>query len=130
MIRLFKHYVPHAVLLLGLLDFMLLMAAAEGGWILRARQIGMDVDHIATRIAPLLSFSIAIQTAMIAVGVYGPEALQSIRYALARLLVAISLGVLFLSVMHFLLPDITLWRSNSLYAMGLSIALLLGKLCH
>ena len=126
MIRLFKHYVPHAVLLLGLLDFMLLMAAAEGGWILRARQIGMDVDHIATRIAPLLSFSIAIQTAMIAVGVYGPEALQSIRYALARLLVAISLGVLFLSVMHFLLPDITLWRSNSLYAMGLSIALLLG----
>ena len=126
MIRLFKHYVPHAVLLLGLLDFMLLMAAAEGGWILRARQIGMDVDHIATRIAPLLSFSVAIQTAMIAVGVYGPEALQSIRYALARLLVAISLGVLFLSVMHFLLPDITLWRSNSLYAMGLSIALLLA----
>ena len=126
MIRLFKHYVPHAVLLLGLLDFMLLMAAAEGGWILRARQIGMDVDHIATRIAPLLSFSIAIQTAMIAVGVYGPEALQSIRYALARLLVAISLGVLFLSVMHFLLPDITLWRSNSLYAMGLAIALLLA----
>ena len=59
---------------------MLLMAAAEGGWILRARQIGMDVDHIATRIAPLLSVSVAIQTAMIAVGVYGPEALQSIRF--------------------------------------------------
>ncbi|BAI97165.1 sugar transferase [Sphingobium sp. TA15] len=126
MIRLFKHYVPYAVLLLGLLDFMLLLAAAEGGWLLRARQIGMEVDHIATRIAPLLSFGIAIQTAMIAVGVYGPESLQSIRHALARLLVAISLGVLFLSVMHFLLPDITLWRSNSLYAMGLAIALLLA----
>ncbi|KEY98547.1 sugar transferase [Sphingomonas sp. BHC-A] len=126
MIRLFKHYVPYAVLLLGMLDFMLLLAAAEGGWLLRARQIGMEVDHIATRIAPLLSFGIAIQTAMIAVGVYGPESLQSIRHALARLLVAISLGVLFLSVMHFLLPDITLWRSNSLYAMGLAIALLLA----
>ncbi|NYI21763.1 sugar transferase (PEP-CTERM system associated) [Sphingobium francense] len=122
----FKHYVPYAVLLLGLLDFMLLLAAAEGGWLLRARQIGMEVDHIATRIAPLVSFGIAIQTAMIAVGVYGPESLQSIRHALARLLVAISLGVLFLSVMHFLLPDITLWRSNSLYAMGLAIALLLA----
>ncbi|WP_375196908.1 TIGR03013 family XrtA/PEP-CTERM system glycosyltransferase [Sphingobium sp.] len=125
MIRLFKHYVPHAVLLLGLLDFMLLVGAAEGGWILRARQIGMDVDHVMNRIGPLLSFGIAIQTAMIAVGVYGTEALQSIRYALARLLVAISLGVLFLSVMHFVLPDITLWRSNSLYAMGLAIGLLL-----
>ena len=126
MIRLFKHYVPHAVLLLGLLDFLLLLSAAEAGWILRAQQIGMDVDHIMTRSAPLLSFALAIQTGMIAVGVYGTEALQSIRFAFARLLVAISLGVIFLSVMHFALPDLTLWRSNSLYAMGLAILLLLA----
>ncbi|WP_097091343.1 TIGR03013 family XrtA/PEP-CTERM system glycosyltransferase [Novosphingobium sp. Chol11] len=126
MIRLFKHYVPHAVLLLGLLDLVLLLGAAEAGWILRARQIGMDVDEITTRAAPLLSFALAIQTAMIAVGVYGTEALQSIRFALARLLVAISLGVIFLSVMHFVLPDLTLWRSNSLYAMGLAVTLLLA----
>lgn len=125
MIRLFKHYVPHAVLLLGLLDFVLLLCAGEIGWIFRARQIGMDIDHVLTRAGPLLSFAVAIQTAMIAVGVYGTEALQSIRFALARLLVAISLGVIFLSVMHFALPGFTLWRSNSLYAMGLAIVLLL-----
>ncbi|WP_336970408.1 TIGR03013 family XrtA/PEP-CTERM system glycosyltransferase [Sphingobium aromaticiconvertens] len=124
MIRLFKHYVPHAVLLLGLLDFFLLAAAAEGGWILRARQIGMEVDYILNRTGPLLSFALALQTGMIAVGVYGTEALQSIRFAFARLLVAISLGVIFLSVMHFILPGMTLWRSNSLYAMGLAVVLL------
>lgn len=124
MIRLFKHYVPHAVLLLGLLDFLLMLGAAEGGWILRAHQIGMDVDHISTRMGPLFSFAIAIQTAMIAVGVYGVEALQSIRFAFARLLVAVSLGVIFLSVLYFLLPGMTLWRSNSLYAMGLAMGLL------
>src|SRR5690606_3661402 len=134
MIRLFKHYVPYAVLLLGLLDFLLLLGAAEGGWVLRARQIGMDVDPAMTRVWPLLSFGIAIQTAMIAVGVYGTEALQSIRFAFARLLVAVSLGVIFLSVMHFIGPDMTLWRSNSLYAMGLAmgslilIRLLLGSM--
>ncbi|WP_031304197.1 TIGR03013 family XrtA/PEP-CTERM system glycosyltransferase [Sphingobium quisquiliarum] len=126
MIRLFKHYVPHAVLLLGLLDFVLLLCAAEAGWIIRASQIGMEVDHVMTRIGPLLSFALSIQTGMIAVGVYGTEALQSLRFAMARLLVAISLGVIFLSVMHFLLPDLTLWRSNSLYAMGLSVGLLLA----
>lgn len=125
MIRLFKHYVPHAVLLLGLLDFVLLLCAAEGGWLLRAREIGMSVDHVLTRIWPLVSFAVAIQTGMIAVGVYGTESLQSLRYALARLMVAISLGVIFLSVMHFLLPTMTLWRSNSLYAMILAVALLL-----
>ena len=125
MIRLFKHYVPHAVLLLGLFDFVLLLCAAEGGWILRARQIGMDIDHVMTRMGPLLSFAFAVQTAMIAVGVYGTEALQSIRFAFARLLVAVSLGVIFLSVLYFLMPGMTLWRSNSLYAMGLAMALLI-----
>ncbi|MGC4250539.1 MAG: TIGR03013 family PEP-CTERM/XrtA system glycosyltransferase [Sphingobium sp.] len=125
MIRLFKHYVPYAVLLLGLLDFLLLLCAAEGGWVLRARQIGMDVEPVLTRLGPLLSFVLAIQMAMIAVGVYRTEALQSLRFAFARLLVAVSLGVIFLSVMHFVGPGMTLWRSNSLYAMGLAMGLLI-----
>ena len=126
MIRLFKHYVPHAVLLLGLLDFVLLLGAAEAGWIVRANQIGMTVETVLTRIGPLLSFAIAIQTAMIAVGVYGTESLQSLRFAFARLLVAVSLGVIFLSVLYFLLPGMTLWRSNSLYAMGFALGLLMA----
>ncbi|HEX7782942.1 MAG TPA: TIGR03013 family XrtA/PEP-CTERM system glycosyltransferase [Sphingobium sp.] len=125
MIRLFKHYVPHAVLLLGLLDFMLLIAAAEAGWVLRAQQIGMAVHGIQERYAPLLSFGVSLQIAMIAVGVYGVEALQSLRFAVARLIVAISLGVIFLSVLYFLIPGMTLWRSNSLYAMILAFLFLL-----
>ena len=39
MIRLFKHYVPYAVLLLGAIDFVLLLAAAEAGWALRLWQV-------------------------------------------------------------------------------------------
>ncbi|RVT39832.1 TIGR03013 family XrtA/PEP-CTERM system glycosyltransferase [Sphingobium algorifonticola] len=125
MVRLFKHYVPHAVLLLGFLDFILLLCAAEAAWVLRAHQIGMDVDYVATRAAPLVSFALALQIGMIAVGVYGTEALQSLRFAMARLIVAISLGVIFLSVMHFLMPGMTLWRSNSLYAMGFAVLFLM-----
>ncbi|CAN5176497.1 TIGR03013 family PEP-CTERM/XrtA system glycosyltransferase [soil metagenome] len=126
MVRLFKHYVPHAVLLLGLLDFILLLCAAETGWVLRAHQIGMDVHSIRERAAPLLSFAFSLQMAMIAVGVYGVEALQSLRFAVARLIVAISLGVIFLSVLYFLIPGMTLWRSNSLYAMGFAYLFLMA----
>ncbi|KPF91158.1 sugar transferase [Novosphingobium sp. AAP83] len=134
MIRLFKHYIPHSVLLLGLLDFILLMAAGEVGWQVRAHQIGMDPGLVPLRMTPLLIFAALVQTAMIAVGVYGSEALRSLRYATARLLVAISLGIIALSVVYFLLPGHTLWRSNLLYAMFLSmgslvsIRLLLGGL--
>ncbi len=125
MIRLFKHYIPYPVLLLGLLDFLLLVAAAELSWILRATQIGMDVGSIYDRPAPILSFAIALEVALVAVGVYSTEALQSLRFAAARILVAISLGVIFLSILAFTLPGITLWRSNSLYAMAMSIFLLM-----
>ncbi len=125
MIRLFKHYVPNAVLLLGLLDFALLLIAAELGWIVRAAQIDMLVDPIHTRVPQLFSFAISLELAMVAVGVYGADALQSLRFAAARLMVAISLGVIFLSLIFFLTPSITFWRSNLLYAMAAASVLLL-----
>ena len=79
MIRLFKHYVPHAVLLLGLVDIALLMLAGELGWVVRARQIGIDPGHFSVRWAQLSSFALLIEMAMVAVGVYGPDALRSMR---------------------------------------------------
>ena len=126
MIRLFKHYVPYAVLLIGLIDFALLMGAAEAAWVLYAWQIGMDVTPISSRAPQVLTFAAALSAAMVAVGAYGVEALQSIRFAMARLLVAISLGVILISVLAFLFPGSTLWRANSLYAMAIAAGLLIG----
>jgi sugar transferase (PEP-CTERM system associated) len=134
MIRLFKHYVPHAVLFLGLLDVALLVAAAEIAYSIRLHQLGSIVEPIVDRLPQLFTFALSLETAMIAVGVYGADALQSLRRAVARILVAISLGVIFLSVLFFLSPAITFWRSNLLYAMGIAavalvaIRILLGKM--
>jgi len=125
MIRLFKHYIPYPVIFLGLIDFVLLLLAAEAGWILRALQINMEVGSVVDRPAPIFSFAVALQLSLIAVGIYGSEALQSMRFATARILVAISLGVIFLSLLSFAMPGVTLWRSNSLYAMILAILFLM-----
>ncbi|MFZ5748331.1 MAG: TIGR03013 family XrtA/PEP-CTERM system glycosyltransferase [Pseudomonadota bacterium] len=121
MIRLFRHYVPNAVLLLGVLDFLLLVAAAEIGWVVRAHQIGMDPMSIMTRLPQLLSFALTIQVSMIAVGVYGTHAFNALRFATARLLVGVSLGVIALSSVYFLVPALSLWRSNLFYAMIASV---------
>ncbi len=125
MIRLFKHYVPNTVLLLGLLDVILLVAAGEIGWQVRAHQIAFDTGPIADRLPQLASFTLVIETAMVALGVYGAEALQSLRHALVRLIVSIALGVLGLSVLYFFLPPIGFWRSNLLYAAAAALLLLL-----
>ncbi|MEP9402634.1 TIGR03013 family XrtA/PEP-CTERM system glycosyltransferase [Sphingomonas sp. VNH70] len=124
MIRLFKHYVPYAVLVLGALDFVVLLFAAELGWVVRAMQIGMGIVPTHRRIPELVSFAVSLQVAMVAVGVYGADALQSLRFAAARLLVAISLGVIFIAVLLFFMPSIMLWRSNLFYAMVFACVLL------
>ena len=117
MVRLFKHYVSHAVLWLGAIDFALLLLAGEAGWALRTWQIGGDVALDWARLPHLATFAATMQLAMVGVGSYGAEALRSMRLAAARLVVAISLGVLLLSLVFFLVPAITFWRSNLLYAM-------------
>ena len=127
MVRLFKHYVPHAVLLLGVVDCALLCLAGDLAWTFRATQIGMDPGVLLDRLAMLASFAGIVMAAMIAVGVYGSEALRSLRFAGARLLVAVSLAIIALAFVDFMLPGRTFWRSTLLYAMGLSIILLMAN---
>jgi sugar transferase (PEP-CTERM system associated) len=124
MIRLFKHYIPHAVILLWLVDLILLVSASEISWRLRAEQIGMTPGSFAERMWIHAGFAAMMSTAMISVGVYGSDALRSLRFAGARLLVAISLGVIALSFIDFLLAGENFWRSTLAYSMGFAILLL------
>ena len=124
MIRLFKHYIPHAVLLLALVDMVLLMAAAEMAWRIRADQLAIPTGVLSQRLRPELMFSAVMFTAMVAVGVYGADALRSIRFASARLLVALSLGIIALALMNSLLGGDMFWRLALFFALFGSAALL------
>jgi sugar transferase (PEP-CTERM system associated) len=121
MIRVFKHYLPYAVLLLGTIDFVLLMLAAEAGWTLRLWQVAGEFDPDGARWPNMLAFTMALQGAMVAVGVYGVQALQSVRFAIARLLVAFAFGIMLLSLVFFIFPPVTFWRSSLLYATWMSL---------
>jgi sugar transferase (PEP-CTERM system associated) len=129
MIRLFKHYVPHAVILLGLIDLVLLYLAGDLSWRVRASQVGMDPGTAMDRFWQLFGFTTVMLTAMIAVGVYGAEALRSMRYATARLLVAVSLGIIGLAFLDFVAGGGNFWRSTLALAMaGSVVSLVLNRL--
>jgi sugar transferase (PEP-CTERM system associated) len=125
MIRLFKHYIPHAVLLLGLVDLALLITAGDFAWRLTATQVGVGMGEFDARVWPLAGFSAMMLMTMTAVGVYGADSLRSIRFAAARLLVAISLGIIVLAVGNRLIGGHSFWRETLFYAMLGAIALLL-----
>ncbi len=124
MIRLFKHYVPHAALLLGLVDFLLLIVAAELGWLIRARQIGFPPGTLVERLPQVLSFAIPLQIALLAVGGYAAASFLSLRFAAARLMVAVSMGVILLSLIFFFFPGLSYWRSSLFFSMLIAIVLL------
>ena len=126
MIRLFKHYIPHAVILLWMVDLVMLVAANELSWRLRAGQIGMAIGGVSDRVWPHFGFAAMMVTAMIAVGVYGGDSLRSMRFAAARLLVAISLGVIALSFLDFVIGGQTFWRSTLAYSMAIAFGLLIA----
>ncbi|MBA3055169.1 MAG: TIGR03013 family PEP-CTERM/XrtA system glycosyltransferase [Sphingomonadales bacterium] len=127
MVRLFKHYIPHAVLLLGLFDVVLLGLSVELAWRIRAEQIGFTLGNPLDRGWELVGYVAVMLTAMISIGVYGSEALRSLRYAGARLLVAVSLGVIALSFVDWIVNGAHFWRSILAYAMGCTIALLMAN---
>ena len=126
MIRLFKHYVPHVVLLLGLIDAILLVASAEIGWQVRVHQIGSGDVEFAQRLPQLLTFAAALQLSLVAVGAYGVGSFLSLRFAAARLAVAVALGVIFLSMIYFAVPALQVWRSNLFYSMIVAVVLLVA----
>ncbi|MBH0113035.1 TIGR03013 family PEP-CTERM/XrtA system glycosyltransferase [Novosphingobium sp. YJ-S2-02] len=125
MVRLFKHYIPHAVLLLGAVDFVLLGLASEISWHLRTSQIGISPGPLLARLGLHFAFSSVLVLAMVGVGVYGAECLRSMRFAGSRLLVAVSLGVLAIAFVDFVLPGVNFWRSTLAYSMALAVVLLM-----
>ena len=52
--------------------------------------------------------------------------MRSLRFASARLLVAISLGIIVLATIDWILPGSTFWRSTLLYSMGFAILVMVA----
>jgi hypothetical protein len=103
----------------ALIDFVVLMLAAEAaGCCASGRSAARSIPLGSGRLPHMLTFAVTLQLAMVGVGVYAVDSLHgSMRIAVARLVVAISLGVLLLALIFFLVPALTFWRSNLLYAM-------------
>lgn len=125
-IRLFKHYIPMPLLIVGIIEFLLLMAAAEAAWQLRASQVGMDALPSTSRLAEVFTYAAVVSVVMLATGLYETHGYRSARLTATRLLVAFGLSLVVLAVIFFLLPDVALWRSIFLYAALFSFVLIMA----
>jgi sugar transferase (PEP-CTERM system associated) len=116
MVRVFKHYVPTSLLLLGLLEMLTLMVSAESAWRLRVFSIKAGDVPTIDRLPQLITFTVLFYVVMLAVGLYQGGCYRSVRQSALRLAVAFGIGILAAAAIFFFLPDIQTWRSVLLIA--------------
>lgn len=125
MIRIFKHYVPKSLFILGLGEAVILLGAIWGGLNFRYYQAGLAAPDFSTNVLGFFSFVLVVYIVLLATGLYQLDACRDLRVTIIRLSTSLSLSLIVLSVILYMLPEIDLWRSVIIYAIFLSFAGLL-----
>jgi sugar transferase (PEP-CTERM system associated) len=134
MIRLFKHYVPSSLLLLGLLESLTLFACAEFAWRGRMFAAGLDGGETVGRLPQLVTFALLFYIVMLAVGLYQGGVYRSVRQSALRLAVAFVISLIAAASLFYFYRNVEIWRSVLLLATImsffaiLSLRLLFGRL--
>ncbi|MBL8646443.1 TIGR03013 family XrtA/PEP-CTERM system glycosyltransferase [Sphingosinicella xenopeptidilytica] len=124
MIRLFNHYLPRPLLILGLIEIVLIYLSAQAAWLFRTQQIDMDPGSIAERAPQFALYALTVYLVMLGIGAYQMDCFRSLRMAMSRLAVAMLVSITAISVILFFFPDVDLWRSVVLYAIALTFVVI------
>ncbi len=100
----------------GLMEMAVLFLSLELAWVVRANQIGMEPSSIVSRLPEIGMFVGVVYLVMLGLGVYQVECYRSMRMAANRLGVAMLVSVIAISVILFFFPEVSLWRSITVYA--------------
>lgn len=111
MIRLFRHYMPLSVVVLGIVEVVILFAAVYQGDAAKLAFENLPQDSLTNNLPKFLLFVFVVYASMIALGLYQRETCRDIRLTSVSLIFALAAAALFLSVIFFMFPGIKLWRS-------------------
>ncbi len=117
MIRIFRHYVPRSLAVLGLAEALVLFVAVELAARLRFAELGIAAGPITARLIEDIAFVALAYVAMLAVGLYQLEHCRDLRMTLVRMIAAWVFAFIGMSVVFYMFPDVSLWRSISFYAL-------------
>jgi len=125
MIRIFKHYVPKSLFMLGLGEAVILLCAIWGGLSFRYYQAGLAVPDFSENAVEYFSFVVVVYIVLLATGLYQLDACRDLKVTVIRLSASLGFSLVVLAVILYMFPEIDLWRSVMIYAMFLSFTGLL-----
>lgn len=127
MVRIFNHYIPKALLLLGVVEFLALFFSLQLGVALRFGSGGADSSHLTN--IPLQYkasvFTLVMMLMLIAMGLYQRHQRDSFRMLMLRLAWTFLLAFPLLLTLFYLFPDVYVGRGAFLLTLAVSFALLM-----
>lgn len=127
MVRIFNHYIPKALLLLGVVEFLALFFSLQLGVALRFGSGGADSSHLTN--IPLQYkasvFTFVMMLMLIAMGLYQRHQRDSFRMLMLRLAWTFLLAFPLLLTLFYLFPDVYVGRGAFLLTLAVSFALLM-----
>ena len=122
MVRLFRHYVPGSLLLIGMIEHLFLIFAIYIALFLR----WADADNITVTLQANLPEAITFATiftfTMFALGLYNKDYVGALGTVFTRLLFSFLLGFIALALIFYVYPDLAIWRSAFAIAFVIGIA--------
>ena len=122
MIRIFKHYVPKSLFILGLWESIILLGAIWGALNFRFFQAKLPMPDFFSHAVEIFSYILVVYIVLLATGLYQLDACRDLRVTVIRLMTSLGLSFIVLSVVLYMFPDIELWRSVIIYALFFSFA--------
>lgn len=121
MVRLFRHYVPHSFILLGVVEVLILMSSIYFGATLRFAGENQPLRSAGPLLPKALIFAFVMISVMTAVGLYKSNLREGVAGMLLRIGISILFGLAAMSFVFYLFPALFLGRG----AFGLAFAVAL-----
>ncbi len=118
MIRIFRHYIPVSLLVIGLLEFALMIVSIYLALMLRWADTSDIGATITTNLPQALTFAAVFSCVMLSVGLYQKENMRAFGTVLSRLVFSFGFGFVVLALTYFVVPGLAIWRS----AVGIGMA--------
>ena len=111
MVRLFRHYVPGSLLLIGMIEHLFLIFAIYMALFLRWADAENITVTLKVHLPEAITFATIFTFTMFALGLYNKDHAGTLGTVFTRLLFSFLVGFIALALIFYVYPDLVIWRS-------------------
>jgi len=126
MVRVFRHYIPTAFVLLGVFEALILILSVYLGISLRYWVSDTVLSYDGVLLGKALLFSVVMLSAMTFMGLYQRHMREGVEGALVRVAAGVALGLVLLSIIYYVFPAAVLGRDEAVVSSLLALSSLIA----